>query len=392
VGVVASANQAPLAQPQSERQVHQPLHGRLERGAYDVGFRLFTEYDSSRPALPSEATSTRGRQMPIAMWYPSVQSAQAHMQVRDYVLASGEATLGQPAAGVPAVNRFSEDAASRGIERAAVERLLGTETAAARDAAPVRERFPLVLFAHASPETVHVMCEYLASNGFVVAAVKSRGAADVDYRLSRENLDAMVSDLAFVATRLTRDLTVAAGGVGVIGMSNGAIAGMGLQLQRHDVSAVVSLDGGIGEDAGGTFLKERASGDVSRLAAPILHLYAPDNPHLNLAHLRSYTNAARTLVFVRGMRHQDFLAYPMFDRVVDRFSGAPSTDAIPGFEWASRYTLRFLKAMMQRDTDSAEWLTNTPESHGAPAGLLALERLAVAGREIGPLGIEPRTP
>jgi hypothetical protein len=115
-----------------------------------------------------------------------------------------------------------------------------------------------------------------------------------------ENLDAMVPDLAFVATRLTLDLTVAAGGVGVIGVSNDAIAGMGLQLQRHDVSAVISLDGAIGEDAGGTFLKERASGDVSRLAAPILHLYAPDNAHLNLAHLRSYTNAARTLVFVRG--------------------------------------------------------------------------------------------
>jgi hypothetical protein len=275
------------ADAQSQRR-SSSLRGDLEHGAYEIGFRLFTDYDIDRPALPSSISTNVGRQIPIAIWYPAIRSTQAHMRLRDYVRASGEAIVGEPAAGASSLSRFVDDAAARGVGRPAVETLLKAETSAMRNAELVPKRFPLVLFAHASPETESVMCEYLASHGFVVAAVKSRGATEPDYRLSRENLDAMVSDLAFVAARMEREPNVAGGGVSVIGMSNGSIAGVGLQLRGLRVSAVVSLDGGIGEDAGGTFLKERAAGDLSRFSSPILHLYAPNNRHLNLDHLRSY--------------------------------------------------------------------------------------------------------
>ena len=348
------------------------LTGILEPGPNPVGFRLIVERDDTRPALPP-AKGT-GRQMPIAIWYPAAKAG-TPIQLRDYVIASAQAIVGTPPADPQdPIDTFVSGAAERGMTPEAFAPLLDATMLATRDAPPAPGRFPLVLFAHGSIHTESVMCEYLASHGFVVAAVQSRGATDTEYRLSRPNLDAMVADQAFAADRLQRESDVAAGPIGVIGMSNGSIAAMALALQRK-VGAVVSLDGGIGEDAGGTYLRERSSNNPRAFTAPLLHFYTVNNPSLNLQHIRSYDASSRLLVIARGLRHADFLASPAFDTLVPRFTGESSTDALPGFTWINRYTFRFLDANLNGSPESREWLAADPAAHQLPAGLLTLERL-----------------
>lgn len=347
----------------------------LEPGQYSVGFRLMAETDKSRPALPP-ATGT-GRQIPIAVWYPANAAPKTPLRIRDYVLASEQAIIGSaPENAEAVVETFAKPRLENGAAKPDLDRLLDTATIAGRDSAPSPGRFPLVLFAHSTPEDESVTCEYLASHGYVVAAVRSRAASDVTYKLSRENLDAMVADHAFAAERMRREPNVSDGPIGVIGMSNGSIAALALQLRGVKAGALVSLDGGIGENAGGTFLKERSDGNVSKFKAPVLHFYAPNNPHLNLDHLKSYNGCDRTLIFVRGMRHGDFLANPMFDRIAPHYSGADATaDALPGFIWVNRYTLKFLDANLRGDSAAARWLAQSPETHAVPAGLFTIENL-----------------
>ncbi len=52
------------------------------------------------------------------------------------------------------------------------------------------------------------MSEYLASHGFVVGAIESKGVRQVAYRLNRENLDAMTHDASFVIARMRREAFV----------------------------------------------------------------------------------------------------------------------------------------------------------------------------------------
>lgn len=346
----------------------------LSPGDYAVGFRLVVETDPQRAAL-APATGM-GRQMPIAIWYPAQPNAGEPIRLSDYVELGAQALVGASPPDLRApLDAFAADALARGIARADVERLLAYAGIAVRDAAEAPGRFPLLLFAHGSVETESVMCEYLASYGYVVAAVRSRGAVDPIYKLSRENLDAVVADHDFVATRMLREPNVASSPVGVIGMSNGSIVAMALQLRRP-VGAVVSLDGGIGEDAGGIYLRERSGGDLDALRAPVLHLYAPNNPHLNLEHLRSYRRAPRTLVFVRNMRHADFLAYPAFERVLPGFSGADFVpEAQAGFVWVNRYTLHFLDEHLRASGHGERFISATADSNGVPHGLMTIERL-----------------
>jgi dienelactone hydrolase len=346
----------------------------LTPGGHAVGFTMIVETDVQRSALAP--ASGMGRQVPIAIWYPARTSGQQPMRLRDYVVTGARSLVGiEPADPREPIEAFAAAALARGSARADVERLLDSTGIAVRDAQRARGQFPLLLFAHGSVETESVMCEYLASYGYVVAAVRSRGANDPEYRLSRENLDAVVADQDFVAARMLREPNVAPTPVGIIGMSNGSIVALALQLRRP-VSAIVSLDGGIGEDAGGIYLRERSGGDLGALRAPILHFYAPNNPHLNLEHLRSYNSAQRTLVFVRGMRHIDFLAYPSFEQQLPGFSGPDvAADAQPGFVWVNRYTLHFLDTHMRGSQHGTRFMAGTAEAQGVPPGLMTIERL-----------------
>lgn len=88
---------------------------------------------------------------------------------------------------------------------------------------------------------------------------------------------------------------------------------------------------------------------------------------------------AGTIVFVRNMRHADFLAYPAFERILPGFSGAEfAPDAHAGFVWVNRYTLHFLDEHLRESGHSERFMSSTAESNGAPPGLMTIERLPLS--------------
>ena len=315
--------------------------------------------------------------MQIVVWYPAGTGARGHATLRDYVeLSAG--SLGPQVATAERrrqlVDAFAAEPTSHGIARPAVDSVLGAPMRAMPDAPKADGRFPLVVFLHASPWGASVMSEYLASHGFVVAAIESKGARDAAYRLSRENLDAMVLDALFTVERMRREPNIGPQ-LGVIGMSNGSIAALAMQLAGTMPGAVVSLDGGIGEPAGGTYVGERLRTTSATITAPLLHLYSPDNPHLDFQYLRSYEAAPRTLVRVGHLRHGDFLTIGALERVMPGAFGTAPAEATTGFELVARYTLNFLRWRLLGDESAGRFIANRPEANGAPEGLVSIERL-----------------
>jgi dienelactone hydrolase len=195
---------------------------------------------------------------------------------------------------------------------------------------PPRGRFPLVVIAHSNPAAESTTAEYLASHGFVVAAVPSKGTSELAYHHELPDVETLIRDLQFVIAMAKTLPFVDGGKVGVIGMSAGSVAAVALQFRDPSVRAVVSLDGGIGENRGSLLVTQTQGYDPPRLRAPLLHLYTRDNPHLDTSRLKSWQNSERVLVEFPRMRHGDFLAYAMADH-----------------EWAPRYVLQFLGHFLQ---------------------------------------------
>jgi hypothetical protein len=318
--------------------------------------------------------------MQIVVWYPAVEATARPVLLQDYVeMSAGRLGPDQvrPGSRRAVLDAFASDPLSNGVTQARVDSVLQTRMAGSLGARRAEGRFPLLVFLHATPWGASIMSEYLASHGFVVAAIESKGARTAAYRLSRENLDAMVADAAFVITRMRREPDVD-DRLGIIGMSNGSIAALGLQLTGPLPRAVVSLDGGIGEGAGGTYLRERSAGDSTRLTVPLLHLYSPDNPHLDFRYVRSYVASERALVRVDHLRHGDFLAAGALERLMPGAFGPAKPEATLGFEVVARYAHSFLRAYVARDRSAANFLATIRDTTTLPAGFTAVEVLPAA--------------
>jgi hypothetical protein len=163
--------------------------------------------------------------------------------------------------------------------------------------------------------------------------------------------------------------------LGIIGMSNGSIAAMALQLTGTVPRAVVSLDGGIGEGAGGRYLRERTGGDSTRLSVPLLHLYSPDNRFLDFSYLRSYVASDRTLVRVGHLRHGDFLAGGALEGIVPGWRGPAPPNVVAGFEMVCRFTWSFLRTYLAGDQTPTQFVADVRASRDLPAGSLSADIL-----------------
>src|SRR5262249_15017364 len=233
-----------------------------------------------------------------------------------------------------------------GAAEADVRKLLEIATEASRDAPPQSGRFPIALFIHADPLGESVMSEYLASNGFIVAATESQGSFQPAYRLSVADLETMVRDAESVL-RAGRALSSAAPGrFAAIGMSNGALAAVKLALRNRDLRAIVSLDGTIGEQAAARVIPGDPYYDLARISAPIAHFYTDRNAYLQLDQLKGWSHSPRLLVLMREMRHPEFLAHAEFERFVPGIAGRPEGAAGSAYEWLCKKTLAFLQAAL----------------------------------------------
>ena len=262
----------------------------------------------------------------MSLWFPAASSNAVRMTVGDY------ANLDDP--------------------REAAAPVMSASMMAVQGAAPANGRWPLVLFPHTGPAAESVMAEFIGSYGFVVAGLPSRDAEAGPYRLSVANLDAMGRDLVFVTRALRREAFVADRPPAVLGMSNGALGAIALELQAGPLTGIVSLDGTIGERVAGQAVPRLVRAQGARLAAPLLHFYAPVNQYLDFTELRSEARPFCRLAELPGMAHSDFLSDAMFRAAANPDSETARNNA-RAFAWMSRRILEFLLERFGRGVVSA---------------------------------------
>src|SRR5262249_13175752 len=117
----------------------------------------------------------------VNLWYPASKSGEAErMPHRDYLgIRSHDPLLARFSTKLAEYNRAviakevmgKKEAELNEREKSLLDEFLDTPTACIRDAAPARGSFPLVVYhsgAVSSFEDNSVLCEFLASHGFVV--------------------------------------------------------------------------------------------------------------------------------------------------------------------------------------------------------------------------------
>lgn len=237
-----------------------PLWGGLEPGPHSVGFRSFWSLDLGRVYWCEEAGLSRDGKSPrpvlVNLWYPAAPGDGEPMSYGGYLrIASDDPRLAPFASFIVQLAAYELEVVcgevigasideSDATKREALDRLLATPTAAVRDAAAAEGRFPLVIY-HAgygsSFDDNAVLCEYLASHGYVVVGSAFQEAGGESFNIDAG--DDSIADMEHLVRIAAGEPMVDRARVGLIGHSGGAhTAFRFVSRWSRPVDALVSLD------------------------------------------------------------------------------------------------------------------------------------------------------
>jgi len=350
---------AASAAPQGGAAPPPPFGGSLEPGPHAVGFRVRHEIDATRPPVAGRP----GRPLQIAIWYPAVAGGGTPMRYGDYVAIAGSELSGREDAETRsrALDEFRARVVERGASPAAVEAWMATSRPVRRDAQELGGQHPLVLVAQGNYHAVHhqaVLCELLASHGFVVATTPSQTRISGPLTAEEQVLPSareQEADLAFARDRLRAGSDVAAGAYGLLAHSFGARSALLLAFDDPDVRALVSLDGGLANRFGEGWYRGDPSLDRARLRTTLLHVHQPGDrvvvPDFRL--LESLLGSDRYSVEIAGLTHGNFNSYGWASAAFPGFAAAPTPGLGERLDSVDSLVVAFLRAELLGDR--TEW-------------------------------------
>jgi dienelactone hydrolase len=296
-----------------------PIWADLEPGPYAPGFKTIELFDDSRTFRPKRSyfgtllEGERSRPIQILIWYPA-----------DPPKGAEPIVYGAYDFPYPADNQFMTHLSGlqarelyvlfgqAGPDPGLVQSVMSVRMAAYKDAPPVDDRFPLIVY-HPDGAGGYgqnaVLCEYLASRGYVVATTHAVGARARDPELEAADLEAMVRDLEFVWSHAMSLPYVAEDRLGLLGYGLGGASALLMQMRNTDVDAVVSLRGDFFDDEHLELLRTIPSFDISAATVPIMHVCAGGEESLDSSFLSSLTYADRYLVRCPDLQGTDCNIY-----------------------------------------------------------------------------------
>ena len=237
----------------------------------------------------------------VHTWYPTSATGST-LRFRDY--------LGD------AAEQLASFLGNTGISKATVDSLFASSLYAVQSPSPINRPFPLVLIAQGNSHDVAdqvVLCEYLASQGFVVAATPSPMLRSPMEREEQVGTfaETQAAELTAAIAAVAAAVPVDTQHLAVVGHSFGARAALLLAMQDRRVRAIVSLDGGIGTATAAESFRRVPSFRADAPLPPLLHFYeeldafmAPD-----FAMLKSLRTSELLLEPTEAMHHVHFTTY-----------------------------------------------------------------------------------
>jgi hypothetical protein len=348
----------------------------LTFGAYKAGFRSGIFYDESRPAL-NEQVLKKGRAVHISVWYPAQVPVNAKpMYFKAYV--DDITRMINPASVSIATTRdaiqqikiltaqLHGDSVIIGQH---ISKLLASETKAFSDVVPVEGSFPVVFY----PENSwlnNVMCEFLASHGYIVVSTSRHGSTSADFEWQTVNgIETLVKDSQYALSILINQFKLKDPPIAVMGVGMNASAGLAWMMRDTKVKALVSLEGGILTRYEYGLIQKSPHFSKEHVKNPMLIIHSPHesvNPDL----IDNYAHADRHMVHLPRMSEFYYLNFGVWENTMTGILGPAPGDTRTGFKWEALYTLNFLDWHLKQKESGRLFFAKTPEQLGAPKGIV----------------------
>jgi len=365
----------------------------LEHGPYPVGFRVEHHYDLGR-SFPRELTDAeadavnRGaRPLQISIWYPAGSAdAGSTMTVADYLsyrASELDFSATSTADAEAELNRLKDRITRTGKSAEELEAILSGTVLARRDARVAKGQFPLLLYApsfNASPSEQFILCEYLASHGFIVASSPCVGTYTRNQTNNIMGYDVVVEDMQFVLSKLLTDPAVNPDKVGAFGFSWGGWSSIMLTMKDDRIKAVADFDGQSGfvlDDVNRRMVDYMPAQYPKLMTTPLLELQGMGKPggsgeprHEKL-YFQGYYNEAYMVHFKQLIHFYFSVQYILFDKFVDpQLSESERQMLTTSYNAICRYSLNFFAAYLQESEAAQAFLNASIAENGYPDELM----------------------
>lgn len=234
------------------------LYPNIEKGKYDIGFKTLIDFDYSRTYnlnYPNDTSSQKNDPRPIIIniWYPAKTNPKDKpMFYGDYIkIQSQDVTL---KTFIKRIEDYNEKNSSQymfysdSLNKEQKEKFtthLQQPISVFKNAAALTEKFPLVIYHAGLGGTLNdnsILCEYLASHGFVVISGAFQ-ANDYKYVDLNWDLERSTKDIDFMLNAIKNLPFVDFSKIAAVGQSYGAQAVLGYKTENYSpVSCLISLD------------------------------------------------------------------------------------------------------------------------------------------------------
>ena len=351
------------------------LYPNLEEGKYDIGYKTFIDFDYSRTYnlnYPNDTSSQKHDPRPIItnIWYPAKASKKdKSMLYGDYIkIQTKDVTL---KTFVKRIEDYNTKNSSYYMfythslneeQKKQFANHLNQPTNVYKDATAINEKFPLVIYHAGLGGTLNdntVLCEYLASHGFVVitGAFQSNDYKEMslDWDLERST-----KDIDFMLNKIKNLTFIDFSKITAIGHSYGAQAVLGYKTEDFSpVSWLLILDSTIDYSLEATPdgfepLTEKLYRKINNMNAPML-VFA--NPGAVFSVMDSLKYSDRIYyTFKSKLNHNEFISLTSLT-VLNSLQKRNDTDTVWNkYILVNNYCLNYLKYKVYNDESAKQFV------------------------------------
>ncbi len=328
--------------------------GELEPGKHAIGFKTVEEFDYSRIFRPKHdylgnpVEGERHRPVQACIWYPAIADSNAiRMTYAEYAFP------------YPQDDRFFnllsalQDREMQYLfqftrDQEAVLRISSTEMGAVRDAAPAQGEFPLIIYVPdqmAGYAENAVMCEYLASHGYIILTTPSLGSTSANPAMESVDLENVIRDKEVALAMFKADDALSCSHIAVMGHGFGGLAALNLAMRNPDIEAVLTLQGIYTQAELIDFAHRSPSFASDRLTAPLMAIYTEATADQDLTLFNQLQFSDRISVGVPLFGGPEFAHYVMFS---GNDPGAEQAQGVKtGHQEVCKITLAFFDANLK---------------------------------------------
>lgn len=346
--------------PKNE-SLEEPFSNFMEYGEYAVGFKTIFTTDDSRENVPYSDWSGKlypqnevsvGRNLPIHIWYPASEKSKLlpYSYFVNLITTQTEEewrNSSNSLANEIFIYQANELKGEKSLSLKQLDTLLNLKTNSSLNSKAVHEQFPLVILPNGtSPAYQNVMCEYLASHGYVVAELPLKGEFSHVLDASVKGLETGIDDLQFALGQLLKLPNVNKAQIALLANAIESSFCAGLASRNKKIKALVSLDGGFLSQFEQDILNKTNFYEPQNISIPILAIYAP-HPSIFPEQIYHLNYSERYFAHFPEMSEFHFLNFGLFDEYTPDIIGKPKGDVKTGFITASELVLSFLNAKLK---------------------------------------------